>query len=111
MLFYIDVSHQIFFKYFCKNKFSTIPPHKMGKNLDGSTWNLNMKFSFISWSIRATLNIFSKGPLKSKGQQTTGQLLSTVIIDMLTKNAEGQEQSDVGLHVTDRAHDFTESWH
>ena len=39
-----------------------------------------------------TLNIFSKCPLKSRNQQTTGQLLSTVIM-MLTENAEGQEQA------------------
>ena len=51
-----------------------------------------MRFSFISWSLKApTHYILSKGPLKLRNQQTTGHLLSTVIM-MLIQNAEEQEQ-------------------
>lgn len=52
----------------------------------------NMKFSFIQLILKASNTLYlSKCPLELRNQQTTGHLLSTVIM-MLIQNAEGQEQ-------------------
>ena len=52
----------------------------------------NMKSSFIQLILKASNTLYlSKCPLELRNQQTTGHLLSTVIM-MLIQNAEGQEQ-------------------